>query len=119
MKRYIVLLISFVFLFSLTTLAVAEQTAPASTKEVSAKEKVVKRQKTGKVIKISDSQLIIKFTKKGVQETMEFVLSYPENISIGEKVTVYYVEKEGKKEVIRIQIKEPKETKKDKKKSSQ
>jgi len=108
-----VFLIGFVFLFSLAAFAVAEQTVPPTAKkEVSAKEKVTKRQKTGKVVKISDSQLIITFTKKGARETMEFVLPSPEKVSPGEKVTVYYVEKNGVKEATRVQIREVKETKK-------
>ena len=119
MKRCMVFLIGFVFLFSLTTLAAAEQTVPATTKdEVSVKEKVAKRQKTGKVVKISDSQLIITFTKKGVRETMEFILTSPEKVSPGEKVTVYYVEKDGGKEAIKVQVKEARETKKNSKKNS-
>ena len=120
MRRHLIFLISFVFLFTLTTIAAAEQTVPASTKDTSAKEKVVKRQKTGKVLKISDSQLIITFKKKGVQETMEFVLSSPEKLSVGEKVTVYYIEKDEGNEAIKVQIKDATETKKkgSKKKSS-
>ncbi|MDR2860939.1 MAG: hypothetical protein LBV07_00065 [Syntrophobacterales bacterium] len=113
MKRYTVFLIGFVFLFALTTIAAAEQ--PRTAKDVSAKENVVKkRQKTGKVLKISDTRLTITFKKKGVQEqdTMEFVLSSPQKLSIGEKVTVFFVEKNGVKEATRIKIKEPKETKK-------
>ena len=116
MKRCMIFLIGFIFLFSLTTLATAEQTTTAA--EVPVKEKVTKRQKTGKVIKVSDSQLIITFTKKGVRETMEFVLPSPERVSPGERVTVYYIEKDGVKEAVKIQVKEAKETKKDSKKKS-
>jgi hypothetical protein len=106
-----VFLIGFVFLFTLTTIAAAEQTKPASTKEAPAKEKIVKRQKTGKVLKISDSHLVITFKKKGVQEqdTMEFILTSPEKLSIGEKVTVFFIErKDGKREATRVKIKEDK-----------
>lgn len=119
MKRCMVFLIGFVFLFSLTTFAVAEQTVPATAKkEVSDKEKVTKRQKTGKVVKISDSLLTITFTKKGERETMDFVLYSPEKVSPGERVTVYYIEKGGVKEAVKVKVKEAKETKKDGKKKA-
>jgi len=111
MKRKMIFLIGFVFLFALTTIAVAEQTVPASTKEAPAKEKVVRKQKTGKVLKVSDSHLVITFKKKGVQEqeTMEFILTSPEKLSLGEKVTVYFIErKDGKREATRVKIKEDK-----------
>ena len=119
MKRCIAFLIGFVFLFSLTTIVAADQTPPVTAKgEVSTKEKVVKRQKTGKVVKVSDSKLIITFTKKGERETMEFVLPSPEKVSPGERVTVYYVEKDGVKEVVKVQVKEARETTKSSKKKS-
>ena len=109
MRRKMVFLISFVFLFTLTSIAAAERTTPASTKEAPAKEKVVKRQKTGKVLKISDTHLVLTFKKKGEQETMDFVLTSPEKLSIGERVTVYFIERnDGKREVTRVKIKEDK-----------
>jgi hypothetical protein len=113
-----IFLIGFIFLFTLTTIAAATQTTSATTKEAPAKEKVVKRQKTGKILKISDTHLTLTFKKKGVQEqdTMEFILSSPEKLQRGERVTVFYVEKDGKKEALRIKIKE--DNKDSKKKSS-
>ena len=96
MKRFMVLMIGFIFLFSLVVLA-AEQVFAVTAKTEPVKEKVVQRQKTGTVVNLSDVMIKIEFTKKGKTETMEFTLTKPVKITVGEKVTVYYTEKDGKK----------------------
>jgi Na+-transporting methylmalonyl-CoA/oxaloacetate decarboxylase gamma subunit len=104
MKRLMVFMVGFVFLFSLVVMA-ADQVSASITKTDSAKEKVAKRQKTGTVVNLSDEAIKIEFTKKGKKETMEFALTKPAKVSLGEKVTVYYTEKDGKKEALNIKVK--------------
>jgi ribosomal protein S1 len=104
MKRLTVFVIGFVFLFSLAVLAVEQGYAATATTEP-VKGKVVKKQKTGTVVNLSDVMIKIEFTKKGKKETMEFALAKPAKASVGEKVTVYYTEKDGKKEAFKVEIK--------------
>lgn len=105
MKRLMVCMIGFVFLFALSVSAV-EQVCAAKAQKEPAKEKVAKRQKTGNVVTLTDVMLKIEFTKKGKTETMEFALTAPVKVAVGEKVTVYYTEKDGRKEVLRVKSKE-------------
>jgi hypothetical protein len=104
MKRLMVFMIGFMFLFSLAVIA-AEQASAATAKTEPVKGKVAQRQKTGTVVNLSDVVIKIEFTKKGKTETMEFALTKPAKVSVGEKVTVYYTEKDGKKEALKIKIK--------------
>lgn len=91
-------------MFSLAVLSV-EQASAAAEKQDQVKTKVVKRQKTGTVVNLSDEVIKIEFTKKGKKEAMEFFLTKPAKTSVGEKVTVYYTEKDGKKEAFKVEVK--------------
>jgi len=104
MKRMLVCVIGFVFLFTLTVLAI-EQASAATAKTEQAKEKVAKKQKTGTVVNLSDTKIKIEFKKKGKVETMEFALLKPVKAEVGEKVTVYYTEKDGQKEAFKVKVK--------------
>lgn len=104
MKRLMVFMVGFVFLFSLMVLAV-EQASATTENPDAGKAKVVKRQKTGTVVNLSDEKIKLEFTKKGKKETMEFALTKPAKASVGEKVTVYYTEKDGKKEAFKMEVK--------------
>jgi arginine exporter protein ArgO len=104
MKRLMVFVVGFVFLFSLAVMAV-EQVSAAVEKTDPVKTKVAQRQKTGTVVNLSDVMIKIEFTKKGKTETMEFALTKPVKVAVGEKVTVYFTEKDGKQEVVKIKVK--------------
>jgi len=104
MKRVMVLMIGFVFLFSLTVMAVEQVSATTAAPEA-AKVKVAKKQKTGTVVGLSDEMIKIEFTKKGKKDSMTFALTKPAKVSVGEKVTVYYTEKDGKKEAFKVKVK--------------
>jgi len=101
MKRVMVLMIGFVFLFSLTVIAVGQVSATTATPEA-AKVKLAKKQKTGIVVNLSDTIIKIEFTKKGKKDTMTFTLTKPVKVSVGEKVTVYYTKKDGKMEAFKV-----------------
>lgn len=104
MKRLLVGVIGFVFLFTLAVMAV-EQAGAATAKTEPAKEKVAKKQKTGTVVNLTDVKIKIEFKKKGKVETMEFALLKPVKVDVGEKVTVYYTEKDGQKEAFNVKVK--------------
>jgi hypothetical protein len=104
MKRFMVFMVGFVVLFSLAVMAV-EQVSAAVEKPDPVKAKVGQRQKTGTVVNLSDVMIKIEFTKKGKTDTMEFALTKPAKVAVGEKVTVYYTEKDGKKEALKIKVK--------------
>jgi hypothetical protein len=104
MKRLMVFMVGFVFLFSLAVMAV-EQVSAAVEKTDPVKTKVAQRQKTGTVVNLSDVMIKIEFTKKGKTETMEFALTKPAKVAVGEKVTVYFTEKDGKLEVVKVKVK--------------
>jgi hypothetical protein len=119
-----VLVIGLVFLFCTSAIAaetkkadVATPAAPAAKaepakaekKEVKkdVKKKVVKKKaekKTdGKVVEISDKTLKIERTLKGKVETMEFSLEKPfANITVGDKLKVSYIEKNGQNVLLRV-----------------
>jgi len=104
MKRFLVCVIGFVFLFTLTALAM-DQAGAATAKTDPVKEKIAKKQKTGTVINLTDTKIKIEFKKKGKVETMEFALLKPVKVEVGEKVTVYYTDKDGQKEAIKVKVK--------------
>ena len=104
MKRLLVCVIGFVFLFTLTAMAI-EQAGAATAKTEPAKEKVAKKQKTGTVVNLTETKIKIEFKKKGKVETMEFTLLKPAKVGVGEKVTVYYTEKDGQKEAFKVKVK--------------
>ena len=119
MKRFMVLVIGLVFLFCTSAIAaetkkadVATPAAPAAKAEPAKAEKkevkkVVKKKaekKTdGKVVEISDKTLKIERTLKGKVETMEFFLEKPfANITVGDKLKVSYIEKNGQNVLLRV-----------------
>lgn len=104
MKRFLVCVIGFIFLFTLTAMAI-EQAGAATVKTEPAKEKVAKKQKTGTVVNLTETKIKIEFKKKGKVETMEFTLLKPAKVGVGEKVTVYYTEKDGQKEAFKVKVK--------------
>lgn len=106
MKRVMVLMIGFVFLFSLPAMAVGPVSATTANPEAE-KVKLAKKQKTGTVVSLSDVMIKIEFTKKGKKDAMTFALTKPAKVSVGEKVTVYYTEKDGKKEAFKVKVKKP------------
>ena len=104
MKRVLVCVIGFIFLFTLAVMAV-EQVNAAPAKSDAAKEKVAKKQKTGVVVNLTNTSIKIEFKKKGKVETMDFVLLKPAKVEVGGKVTVYYTIKDGKNEAFNVQVK--------------
>ena len=104
MKRVLACVIGFFFLFTLAVVAV-DQVGAATTKSDSTKEKVVKKQKTGIVVNLTDTSLKIEFKKKGKVDTMDFALLKPAKVEVGEKVTVYYTVKDGKNEAFNVKVK--------------
>ncbi len=104
MKRFLVCVIGFVFLFTLTAMAM-NQAGAATAKTDPVKEKIAKKQKTGTVINLTDTKIKIEVKKKGKVETMEFTLLKPVKVEVGEKVTVYYTDKDGQKEAIKVKVK--------------
>jgi ribosomal protein S1 len=116
MKRFTVFVLGFIFLFCTFALVVEQATAgPAPTDPVKAK--VAKRQKTGTVVNLTDALIKIEFAKKGKKDSMEFGLTEPAKVSVGEKVTVYYTEKDGKKEAFKVTVKKTSAKKSTKKKT--
>ncbi len=104
MKRFLLCVIGFVFLFTLTAMAM-DQANAATAKTDPVKEKIAKKQKTGTVINLTDTKIKIEFKKKGKVETMEFALLKPIKAEVGERVTVYYTDKDGQKEAIKVKVK--------------
>lgn len=65
--------------------------------------RVTEMNTAGKVLEISDKVLKIERTLKGKAETMELVLEKPlANIVAGDQLKVSYIEKEGRKVVLRV-----------------
>ena len=104
MKRLLVFVVGLSFLFCASAFAV-DQPAPAAKAEPvkTAPVKVAKMWATGKVVEITDTMVKIEKMVKGKVETMEFDLEKPlAKIKAGEKVTVSYVEKEGKMVALKV-----------------
>ena len=75
----------------------------ATAKAASSKE--IKLNATGKVMKVSETNLKIERTvkgKDGASEIMEFVLEKPKKVEIGDKVNVTYIKKEGQNVALRV-----------------
>ncbi|MFA7684542.1 MAG: hypothetical protein WCX84_07000 [Syntrophales bacterium] len=119
MKRFLVCLVGFLFTFILAGNVVAvDQPAAAPTTTEQAKEKVAKRQKTGIVVNLTETKIKIEFKNKGKVDTMEFSLLKPAKVQVGEKVTVFYTEKDGQKEAFRVTAKKASAKKSSKSKST-
>jgi len=108
MKRLMVLVASFVFVFSACIVA-AEGPSATPAKAEPPKSVTVKPPKetrvsiTGVVKEISDTMITVERTVKGKTETMGFILDKPvERIKIGEKVRVSYIKKDDKYIAIRV-----------------
>ena len=98
MKRLFVFVVALSFLFCASAFAV-DQPVPAAKPEPAkaAPVKVATMQATGKVLEVTDVLLKIEKIVKKKAETKEFVLEKPvAKVKAGDKVTVFYVEKEGK-----------------------
>ena len=108
MKRLIVLVACFVFIFSACAFAAdGPSTAPAKaepSKAVTPKPpKETRVSITGVVKEISDTMIVVERTVKGNTETMQFVLDKPvEQINVGDKVRVSYIKKDDKHIAIRV-----------------
>jgi len=119
MKRFMVLVIGLVFLF--TTSAIAADTKAAASadpvkkveKKAAAKKADTKAKKTekkaadmsttGKVLEVSDKVLKIERTLKGKAETMEFSLEKSiTGIKMGDQVKVSYLVKDGRNILIKV-----------------
>jgi hypothetical protein len=102
MKRLIVFVAGFVFVFSAYIFAAdGPSTAPAKTepsKAVTMKPpKETRVSITGIVKEISDTTIVVERTVKGKTEIMEFALDKPVvKIKAGDKVRVSYIKKEDK-----------------------
>ena len=114
MKRLIVLVACFVFIFSACAFA-ADETSTATTKVEPSKAVVQKPPKetrvsiTGVVKEISDTMITVERTVKESTETMQFVLDKPvEKINAGDKVRVIYIKKDDKHIAIRVTTVVPK-----------
>lgn len=108
MNRLVVLIASFVFVFS-ACISAAEGPSATPAKAEPPKSVTVKPPKetrvsiTGVVKEISDTMITVERTVKGKTETMGFILDKPvERIKVGEKVRVSYVKKEDKYVAIRV-----------------
>jgi hypothetical protein len=108
MKRLIVLVACFVFIFSACAFA-ADGTSIAPAKAEPAKAVTPKPPKetrvsiTGVVKEISDTMIMVERTVKGNTETMQFVLDKPvEQINAGDKVRVSYIKKDDKHIATRV-----------------
>jgi hypothetical protein len=101
MKRVMVLLLAAVFLFAGAAFAAdqpkggAAKAAPAKTAQMTA---------TGKIVELSDTMLRLERSAKGKVEAMEFGLEKPlgPEVKIGDKATVHYVSKDGKKVATKV-----------------
>jgi hypothetical protein len=108
MKRLIVLVAGFVFVFSTYIFAAnGPSTVPAKTepsKAVTMKPpKETRVSITGIVKEISDTMILVERTVKGKTEIMEFALDKPaEKIKAGDKVRVSYIKKDGKNVARRV-----------------
>ena len=104
MKRLLLFVVGLSFIFCASAFAV-DQPAPAAKPEPvkAAPVKVAKMQATGKVMEVTDTMLKIEKMVKGKAEMKEFVLEKPvAKIKAGDKVTVFYVEKEGKMMAMKV-----------------
>ena len=108
MKRLIVLVACFIFIFSACAFA-ADGTSIAPAKSEPSKAVTPKPPKetrvsiTGVVKEISNTMIIVERTVKGNTETMQFVLDKPvEQINAGDKVRVSYIKKDDKHIAIRV-----------------
>ena len=66
--------------------------------------KTAKMTATGKVVELSESMLRLERSAKGKVEAMEFGLEKPlgPEVKIGDKATVHYVSKDGKKVATKV-----------------
>lgn len=105
MKRVLVLLVAAIFLFSGAALAATQAKGGKTSKTAS-------MTASGKVVEISPTALKLDRAAKGKSETMEFGLDKPTpaEIKAGDKVTVHYVQKEGKNVATKISKAAPKKT---------
>jgi hypothetical protein len=108
MKRALVLLVAVIFLFAGSALAAdpkagAAKGAPAKAASMTA---------SGKIVDLSDTMLKLERSAKGKAETMEFGLDKPvsADIKVGDKVTVHYVSKDGKKVATKVNKAAPKKS---------
>lgn len=100
MRRVMVLVLAVVFLFAGAAFA-ADQTKAGAAKTAPAK--TAKMTATGKVLDVSDNMLRLERSVKGKAETTEFGLEKPlTDVKIGDKVTVHYVSKDGKKVATKV-----------------
>jgi len=119
MKRLMVLVVGLVFLITTVAFA-ADKPAPAAPKAAPAKAapaapakvapaapapekavvpapvKAAKMKASGVVTEVTDAMLKIDVKVKGKVEAKEFALEKPAKVKAGDKVTVSYVEKDGK-----------------------
>lgn len=108
MKRLIVLVACFVFIFSACAFA-ADGTSTTPAKVEPPKAATVKPPKetrvsiTGVVKEITDTMIMVERTVKEKTETMQFVLDKPvEQINVGDKVRVSYIKKDDKHIAIKV-----------------
>ena len=108
MKRLLVLVASFIFVFS-AYMSAAEGPSATSAKSEPPKSVTVKPPKetrvsiTGIVKDISDTMLTVERTVKGKTEFMVFILEKPvEKIKVGDKVRVSYIKKGDKHIATRV-----------------
>lgn len=108
MKRLMVLVASFIFVFSAYMSAAEGPSAPPAKSEMpkSVTMKPPKETKltiTGIVKDISDTTITVERTVKGKTESVGFILDKPlEKIKIGEKVRVSYIKKGDKHIATRV-----------------
>ena len=102
MKRLIVLVACFVFIFSACAFA-ADGTSTDPAKAKPSKEVTSKPPKetgvsiTGVVKEFSDTMIMVERTVRGNTETIQFILYKPvEQINVGDKVMVSYIKKDNK-----------------------
>lgn len=108
MKRLMVFVASFIFVFS-AYMSAAEGPSATPAKSEPPKSVSVKPPKetrvsiTGIVKDISDTMLTVERTVKGKTEPMVFILEKPvEKIKIGDRVRVSYIKKEDKHIAIKV-----------------
>ena len=116
MKRLMVIVVGLVFLFTSAAIAAdmpaaaakaaapakAAAAAPAAEQAAPAPAKVAKMKASGVVTEVTDAMLKIDVKVKGKVEAKEFALEKPAKVKAGDKVTVSYVEKDGKMVAMKV-----------------
>ena len=112
MKRFMILVIGLVFLFTTSAIAgepAKKDAAPAPAaaadpaKAKTAEKKAAEMSTAGKVLAVSDKVLKIERTLKGKAETMEFSLEKSlTDIKVGDQIKVNYLVKDGRNILIRV-----------------